>query len=151
MEIFILGLILLLIYVVRVYNRLKPKDVAIHEAGSNVDVILQKRTVIIDRLNAIVNTYENYEKDIVYKLSNDMTPTTDTRLSINRLYDVYPDLKLNDAFFNQMQQLYEIESERQKVLNQFNFVVKLFNEDTTQFPTLLVSNLINLGPRPFFR
>ena len=150
MEILILIIILLTWGLIKTYNLIKPTEIAIDEAQSNITVILQKRTSILDKLNEIVNSYSKYEKDIVEKLSSDMTPTKDSTFNINRLYDVYPDLKLNTTFETQIDRLYEIETERQNALNRFNSTVRTYNELVNSFPKNVFSKVLSFQSKPFF-
>lgn len=150
MEITLLILVLLIWGLIKSYNQIKPTEIAVNEADSNVAVILQKRNVILDKLNEIVNSYSKYEKDIVEKLSSDMTPSKDSTFNINRLYDVYPDLKLNSTFENQVEKLYQVETERQNALNNFNSNVRVYNELVMSFPKNVFCLILSFQPRPFF-
>ncbi len=150
MEILFLILGLLTWGLIRTYNLIKPTEIAVNESHSNVLVILQKRTVILEKLNEIVNSYSEYEKNIVQTLSSDMTPKDNTMMNINRLYDVYPDLKLNNTFETQVDRLYEVETERQTALNIFNYTVKVYNELVTSFPKNIFCKVLSFEYKPFF-
>ena len=146
----ILVFVLMVWYTIKVYNQIKPLDISVNEYDSNIKVVLEKRLVILDKLNDIVNSYSRYEKDIIEKLSDDMKASTNSTVAINRLSDVYPDLKLNETFLNQVENLYSIESEKQGVIEIYNNRVKRFNENVTSFPNIVFCSILSFKERKFF-
>ncbi len=143
-------LLIALYYLMKTYNVVKPLSIAVDESNSNVLVILEKRSSILNKLNEVVNSYSRYERDIVEKMSQDMTPTTNSVLTINRLYDAYPDLKLNAAFENQVEKLYQVETEKQNFLTTFNYTVRQYNEMSSLFPNNLACKILQFPQKPFF-
>lgn len=151
MGIIILIICIILWYTVKVYNEVKPLSIYINESESNIGVILKKREVLLDKLNEVVSTYSKYEKDIVEKMSNDMKNNKNSVLNVNRLYDAYPDLKLNQTFTDLIERLYNIETERQNVTEYYNRRVRDYNETVTSFPKILVCNFISFKEKDFFK
>ena len=150
MVLFVIILCVLFWYMIKVYNRVKPLEISINESESNIGIILKKREVILDKMNDIVNSYSKYEKDIVEKMSNDMKDGATSLLNLNRLYDAYPDLKLNDTFMDLMERLYNIETERQNTIKYYNSNVRDYNEAVTSFPALIICNMISFKEKTFF-
>jgi len=147
---FLLVIALVFWYTIRVYNTVKPLDIYVSESESNIRVVLEKRNSILDKLNEIVNSYSAYEKDIIERLSQDMRANTNSMFAINRLYDAYPDLKLNDTFSLQVEKLYDVESERQYMIEYCNKSIKKYNEAVTAFPEILVCSAISFKEKQFF-
>jgi len=141
---------LVLWFLVKTYNSAKPLDIMVSESESNIKVVLEKRITILDKLNDIVNSYSKYEKDIIEKLSDDMKGNTNSMFAINRLYDAYPDLKLNETFSDQVDRLYIIETERQDIIEYYNNRVKKYNELVTSFPTILFCKVLSFDEKKFF-
>jgi len=137
-------------YTAKIYNQVKPLEISVNEYDSNIKVVLEKRTVILDKLNDIVNSYSRYEKDIIEKLSDDMKANTNSTIAINRLSDVYPDLKLNDTFLNQVENLYSIESEKQGIIEVYNNRIKKYNEKVTSFPGIMFCSILSFNEKKFF-
>ena len=146
----ILFIVITVWYTIKVYNQIKPLDISVNEYDSNIKVVLEKRLVILDKLNDIVNSYSQYEKDIIEKLSDDMKANTNSTVAINRLSDVYPDLKLNDTFLNQVENLYLIESEKQGTIEVYNNRVKKYNERVTCFPEIMFCSVLSFKEKKFF-
>jgi LemA protein len=148
--IYLLIIGLLCWYTIKVYNRVKPLEISIGESLSNIGIINQKRQTIINKLNEIVSSYSRYEKGIIEGLSSDMKNNGNSTFNINRLYDAYPDLKLNETFSDLMDRLYSIESERQNIIEYYNNRIKNYNREVTSFPALLVCNAISFREKTFF-
>jgi len=148
--ILIIVTIIILWSTVVIYNRIRPLEIDISRSYSNVKVILEKRSAILDKLNDIVNQYTKYERNIVEKMSKDMTPTTDTSLYLNRLENAYPDLKLNTTFLDLGDKLYLIESEKQDKLETYNNVLGYYNSEVTQFPTIIFCNVLGFTRKDFY-
>lgn len=142
--------VLVLWYTVKVYNNVKPLQISVNESESNIGIINQKRESILNKLNEIASSYGRYEKGIIEGLSNDMKNNGNSMFAINRLYDAYPDLKLNETFSDLVERLYTIESERQGVIEYYNSRVKYYNEEVTSFPAILVCQMISFKEKRFF-
>ena len=150
MALFFLIISVLTWYFIKTYILVKPLEISINESESNIKVILQKRLTIIDKLNHIVNSYSRYEKDIVQRLSEDMRGNSNNMFTINRLYDAYPELKLNDTFQDQIERLYSIETERQVSIEYFNNRVKSYNQSVTSFPAIIICSIMSFKEKQFF-
>lgn len=138
-------------YLIKTYNTVKPLDISVSESESNIGIVLKKREVILDKLNDVVNSYSKYEKNIIEKMSVDMKNTKSTLFNINRLYDAYPDLKLNDTFRDLVERLYNIETEKQNVIEYYNRTIRDYNETVTAFPTIIACRLISFKEKTFFK
>ena len=150
MGVLVIILGVLIWYTVKTYNTVKPLQISVSESESNIGILLQKRESIINKLNEIANSYTKYEKDIIERLSDDMKSNKDSMLTINRLYDAYPDLKLNQTFSELVDRLYTIESERQQTIEYYNSRVRYYNEAVTSFPAILICLMISFKEKTFF-
>lgn len=150
MVILLISTIVFLWYVVKVYNNVKPLEISVSESESNIGIVNKKRESILSKLNEIASTYSRYEKGIVENLSNDMKNNGNSTFMVNRLYDAYPDLKLNDTFSDLVNKLYTIESERQTIIEYYNNRIKKYNNEVTSFPAILVCSMISFKEKSFF-
>lgn len=150
MEILIIIALIFGWYVIKTYNNVKPLDISVSECESNIRIVLKKREVILDKLNDVVNSYSKYEKNIVEKLSDDMKANSNSIVNLNRLYDAYPELKLNETFSDLVERLYRIESERQGTIEYYNTRVRYYNEAVTSFPAIIVCSMISFKEKTFF-
>lgn len=151
MGILIIITIIIFWYIIKVYNNVKPLEISVSESESNIGVVLKKREVILDKLNDVVNSYSKYEKDIVERMSSDMMASTNSMVAINRLYDAYPDLKLNETFSDLVDRLYAIETERQGIIERYNNKVRYYNEAVTSFPAIMACHVISFKEKTFFK
>lgn len=150
MVIVLLLSILIIWYIIKTYNIVKPLEILIKEADSNIGILMSKRDFVLKRMDEIVKTYSTYEKSIIERLSNDMKPKSSVFMNINRLYDAYPELKLNDAFTSLANKLFSIENERQNVAEYYNVKVKNYNEFVTSFPAIVPCKLMSFSEKKFF-
>lgn len=150
MGILVIVIGVILWYTIKVYNNVKPLQIYVNESESNIGIIHQKRESILTKLNEIVSSYSKYEKGIIENLSMDMKGNGNPMFTINRLYDAYPDLKLNQTFSDLVERLYNIESERQGIIEFYNSRVKDYNEKVTSFPEILVCSMISFKEKKFF-
>lgn len=150
MVIVIISLILITWYVIKTYNIVKPLQISIEESDSNIGILMSKRDFVLKRMDDIVKTYSSYEKGIIERLSNDMKPKNNIFMNINRLYDAYPELKLNDAFTGLANKLFSIENERQSVTEYYNVRVKKYNEFVTSFPAIIPCLIMSFREKNFF-
>lgn len=146
----ICGLLIVLWYMVKTYNQAKPLSIQVNESIANIDVIHQKRLNILSKLDSIVEMYSTYEKNIMDKISNDMKNDPSLSFNISRLSDAYPDLKLNHTFSEQIDRLYEIESERQDMVTICNSNIKEFNSTVTNFPSIIICKILGFKEKTFF-
>ena len=71
--------------------------------------------------------------------------------NINRLSDAYPDLKLNHTFSEQIEKLYEIETERQDMVTICNSNIREYNYKVTNFPSIIVCKILGFKEIVFFK
>lgn len=148
--IFLLVFIVMVWYLIKTYNQIKPLDNVIAEYGSNIKVVIEKRNTIVASLNNVVNSYSDYEKNLFEKISEDMKPTVSTNILISRLSGLYPELKANDNYRALVDGLYSVESERQSMIELYNNKVKLFNNTVTSFPEIVFCSLLSFREKPYY-
>ena len=157
----VLGVALLvLIYLVIIYNRLVRLRALVKEAWSGITVQLRRRADLIPNLVSTVEGYASHEREVLDAVTAhrsdpvaargvDATAKADAQFSgiLGRLVAVaeaYPDLKA-DANFRQLQdQLAEIEEELSGARRYYNATVRDLNTRIQSFPDVLLA-----GPAGF--
>src|SRR3982751_6918881 len=122
----VLGLIvLLLLYVISIYNRLVRLRALVKEAFSGITVQLRRRADLIPNLVETVQDYATHEREVFQQVTEaraatvkagsvEATAQADAQMTglIGRLFAVaeaYPDLKANQNFLQLQDQLASIE------------------------------------------
>lgn len=152
----ILGVVvLLLFYLVVIYNGLVRLRALVREAWSGITVQLRRRADLIPNLVATVEGYATHERtlldqvtarraDAVNAKGVDATAKADAQFSgmIGKLIAVaeaYPELKA-DANFRQLQdELSEIEEELSGARRYYNATVRDLNTSVQSFPNVLIA------------
>lgn len=144
----LLAVIGLLAYCVSIYNVVQRLINIIPEVASNIAVLVRKRTDLISKLIAIVDSYGLHEKGIDVKIAGEFGGSAGSNQSrgvIERLASLrmaFPELKADSLYDNLMQQLSQVETDIAARREQYNSTVRAYNTSISQFPdSLLLSRL----------
>jgi len=167
------GIIILLIavvvvaYLIIVYNGLVKKRVRCEEGWSDIDVQLKRRYDLIPNLVESVKGYAKHEKDVLENVTkarnsameNHGTPA-EHAVSENQLKDAlkslfavaesYPDLKANQNFLDLQAQLADTEDKIQASRRFYNGTVRDFNTAVQVFPTSIIAGIFGFQKKEFF-
>jgi len=147
--------VLLLLYVVVIYNRLVRLRALVREGWAGIDVQLRRRADLVPNLVSTVKGYASHERELLEAVTvhrNDAvaangvgaTAQADAQLSgmlgrIFALSEAYPDLKA-DANFRQLQEeLADTEDELAGARRYYNATVRDLNTRIESFPDALIA------------
>jgi LemA protein len=159
-----IGLIVLVAYVVGVYNMLVRLFNNIDKAWSNIDVILKQRHDELPKLVEVCNSYMIHERETLESVTKARTAYS-TGLNIDdkaqaenqivgalgKLFAVaeqYPDLKANQEFLAVQQRISALESTIADRREFYNDSVNLYNIAIQQIPTFWVAQEVGYSARP---
>jgi LemA protein len=159
-----IGVIVLVAYVVGVYNMLVRLANNIDKAWSNIDVILKQRHDELPKLVEVCNSYMIHERETLESVTKARTAYS-TGLNIDdkaqaenqivgalgKLFAVaeqYPDLKANQEFLAVQQRISALESTVADRREFYNDSVNLYNIAIEQIPTLWVAQEVGYSARP---
>ena len=159
-----IGLIVLVAYVVGVYNMLVRLFNNIDKAWSNIDVILKQRHDELPKLVEVCNSYMLHERETLESVTKARTAYS-TGLNIDdkaqaenqivgalgKLFAVaeqYPDLKANQEFLALQQRISALESTIADRREFYNDSVNLYNIAIEQIPTIWVAQEVGYNARP---
>lgn len=162
-----LGVVVVLVgFVISLYNRLVKLNVNVEESFSSMDVYLKKRYDLIPNLVETVKGYASHEKETlerVIRARNSAMSATDPGevmnannqlamglKSIFALAESYPELKANEGFVNLQNQLAKIEEDISNARLYYNGNVKIFNKTIVVFPNVIIANMMGFEKKPFF-
>lgn len=166
MALLIVSLLLLLVigFIVLVYNRLVKAKNIVNEAFSGIDVQLQKRFELIPNIVKAVKGYNQYEADTLQKVvekrnpsgknvdqaaENDKAVTQQLRHFKIQVED-YPDLKSSEQFLKLMDQLSKVENELAMSRRYYNGTARVFNTQLQVFPNNLMASIFGFKEVPFY-
>ncbi|PYX61467.1 MAG: hypothetical protein DMG73_03490 [Acidobacteria bacterium] len=158
--------VLILGFVIGMYNSLVQLRVRADSAWSDIDVQLKRRHDLIPNLVETVKGYAAHEKgtfeNIAKFRSQAMQASTpaDKAAAENRLTGAlkslfavaenYPELKASEEFTQLQNSLSQTEDAIQNSRRYYNAVVRDFNTKIQSFPTNILAGMFGFQPRQFF-
>ena len=158
--------VVLVLFVIVVYNRLVTLRNYVKEAFSTMDVYLKKRWDLVPNLIEIVKAYAGYEKSLLEDVAklrsgnySDMSDNdkidTNKKLgeSLSQIIAVvenYPDLKANEHYTKLMAELTSIENDIANSRKYYNGCVRILNNTAEIFPTRLIAGLFGIKSAKMF-
>lgn len=161
------GVILLIIlYIVSVYNRLVRLRNTVEESFSTMDVYMKKRYDLIPNIVSTVKGYTKHESETLEKVikarnqalsagsveeqvasENHLNATLKTLFALT---ESYPELKANTNFLDLQDQLKSIEGEIAQSRKYYNACVREFNNVIEVFPSNFVARRFHFTRKPSF-
>ncbi|MBN2016310.1 LemA family protein [Candidatus Dojkabacteria bacterium] len=159
-------LVVVIGYLISVYNGLVKLRVLVEEAWSGIDVQLKRRYDLIPNLVETVKGYAKHEKKLFEKVTELRTAAmsakgpeeigkadaelANTLKTVFAVAENYPELKANENFMKLQDELSSIEEEVQGARRYYNGAVRDFNMKLQVFPTNLIAGLLGFKAREFF-
>ena len=159
--------VVLLLYLVGIYNRLVRLRALVKEGFSGITVQLRRRADLIPNLVETVQGYATHEREVFEEVSKARaasvnagsvaaTAQADATLTgmLGRLFAVaeaYPELKANTNFLQLQDQLANIEGELQSARRYYNATVRDLNSTIQSFPPVLIARPMGFTEEPFYQ
>ncbi|MBI5816705.1 MAG: LemA family protein [Nitrospinae bacterium] len=160
-------IVLLLLWVVGIYNSLVALRARVKNAWSQIDVQLKRRYDLIPNLVETVKDYMSYEQETLTKVvqarAEAMKATgmvdkaqkegmlTEALKSLFALSENYPDLKANQNVTSLMEELASTENKIAFSRQFYNDSVMELNVRCETFPSNIVANSFGFGHEEFFK
>ncbi len=165
--IFIAIVVVLLLWVVSVYNGLIKERMKVKNSWSQIDVQLQRRFDLIPNLVETVKGYMQHESDVLTKvtelrtswanaktvkekaeLDNQLSESLKTIMAVS---ENYPDLKANTSFT-------ELQEELRNTENKISYSRQFYNDSVTRYnikvqtvPSNIIAGLFHFELEEFFK
>ena len=158
--------VLVVLYVVGIYNGLASLRVKVKEAWSGIDVQLKRRIDLIPNLVETVKAYAKHEKEVFESVTQarsalmsagshkdalqaDAQLTTALK-SLFAVAEAYPELKAQEGFINLQNELSDTESKIAYSRQFYNSVVRDMNSKIVTFPGNVFANMFGFKQEEFF-
>jgi len=158
----VFGIIVILVYVVGIYNTLVRLSNHIDKAWSNIDVILKQRHDELPKLVQVCNSYMTHERETLESVTNarsaysrstnvDEKAKAENQLTraLGKLFAVaeqYPDLKANQNMMQLTEELTSTENRIAFARQAYNDSVMSYNNRREVFPSSIVAGMFNFVP-----
>jgi len=163
----VLGIVVVIVlWLIAVYNGLIKLRNRTDEAWSDIDVQLKRRYDLIPNLVSTVKGYATYERELLEKVTQARTAAmgaqapgdkaeaenmlTGALKSLFAVAENYPELKANTNFLELQRELSDTENKIQAARRFYNGNVRDFNTKIQVFPNNLVAGILSFGKRDFF-
>ncbi|MBT7553052.1 LemA family protein [bacterium] len=164
--ILIIAVVVILGWLIAVYNGLIRLKNRVSEAWSDIDVQLKRRYDLIPNLMETVKGYMKHEEGVLTKVTearaNAMNATgteakgkaenmlSETLKSLFAVAESYPDLKASQNFLQLQDEISDTENKIQASRRFYNGQVRDFNTKTQVFPNNLIANMLGFKDFEFF-
>lgn len=158
--------VVLVLWVVGIYNNLVTLRNNRENAFANIDVQLKMRHDIIPQLVATVKGYAQHESTTLDKVTAArtaaMSATTindkisaeselaNAMLNLRAVAEAYPDLKANQNFLQLQTEISDIENKLAASRRYFNSTTKELNTSVQKFPAVLLAGMFGFHTEPLF-
>ena len=151
-------LLVLVVYVIQIYNRLVSLKHAVSKSWSNIDVLLKQRHDELPKLVEVCKQYMEYEQGTLEKVMKARSQVAQAREggnmtalgaaesqlrvglgSLFALAEAYPELKANTTFQHLQDRITALENSIADRREFYNESVNLNNVRIEQFPDVLVA------------
>ena len=159
-------LILLIIFLIGLYNTLIRLRNQVDNAWSQIDVQLKRRHDLIPNLVETAKGYMQHERGTfeaitqarsqamgaksVSEASKAEGALAEALSKFMLVVENYPDLKANQNFLSVQEELTSTENKISFARQSYNDQVLFFNNKIQMFPSNIVANMFNFGKRDFF-
>lgn len=161
----VIGLVLVF-WVIALYNGLARARIRVKEAWSGIDVQLKRRSSLIPNLVETVKGYAAHEKETLENviraramLDRAQTPgqaaqadnmLTGALRSLFAVAEAYPDLKANQNFLELQRELTDTEDKIAYARQFYNANVRTYNEKVATIPSSIIAGMFNFEPAEFY-
>ena len=159
-------IILVIMFVIGLYNGLVKKRINCENGWSQVDVQLKRRYDLIPNLVNTVKGYASHESETLENVVKarqqaiDATSMADQSMAENMLTgalgkifalaEAYPDLKANQNFAELQEELVSTENKISFSRQHYNNTVSQYNAACEMFPSSIIAGMFNFDKRDFF-
>lgn len=159
-------ILLIVIFLVGLYNKLASQKVVVEEAASDIETFLKQRYDMIPNLVEIVKGYAKHEKETFAEvtglrskamsagsLEEKMELEGQLEKGLSKIFAIaenYPELKANENFIQLQQTLESLENDIQKSRRYYNGAARDFNTMIVVFPNSIIANMFNFKKVAFF-
>jgi LemA protein len=158
--------VILVVYIISMYNSLVGLRNQVKNAWSQIDVQLKRRHDLIPNLIETVKGYMNHERttleNITNARANALTASTVTEKAkaenqltdaiskFNLVVENYPDLKANQNFLALQEELTSTENKISFSRQNYNDQVLFYNNKIQMFPSNIMAGMFNFKEEVFF-
>lgn len=163
MEILLIIVLILIIYIISIYNKFVQVKNKVEEALSGIDIALARRYATLTNTVEVVKGYVKHEKEVLLKaVELRQNPTMKDRVMVDEnqsqaitqlfaLQESYPELKANEQFLALQDTIRDLEEHLAASRRMYNSNVSIYNNLVLSFPSNLIGNMMNAQKQEYFQ
>ena len=160
MGIFLLIVLVLVVWFVLIYNKLRALSEVAKGARSNILAATRKRLDLAKRISDVASAYAGHEKLTQITVSESMTNIADTQNANQKVNQVmgqvsalavaYPELKANTTYEQLMNQWHDLENDIHANREHYNATATHYNAYQGALPQVLFAKTVGFGPAAYY-
>jgi hypothetical protein len=141
------------------YNKLRGLSENIREAWSNIGVVGKKQVSLINQLIDVVKGYQESEKLVMLKVSEDVSTANAVAsmqhqaglvmTSVSSLAQKFPELKSNGQYMRLIDSIQKCEEQLESARQSYNGMVKQYNTHRSSIPHVFYANALKFQKAPY--
>lgn len=141
------------------YNKLRGSSENIREAWSNIGVVGKKQVSLINQLIDVVKGYQESEKLVMLKVSEDVSTANAVAsmqqqsglvmTSVSSLAQKFPELKSNEQYMRLIDSIQKCEEQLESARQGYNAMVKHYNTYRSSIPHVFYANALRFHKAPY--
>jgi hypothetical protein len=164
---FVIGMVQFLLFVAVVlaviaflgYNKLRALSESIRECWSNIGVVGKKQASLVNQLIDVVKGYQESEKLVVLKVSDDMSSATQLAQmhqqsgmvlsAVGGMVQKFPELKSNQQYQRLIDSIQTCEAQLESSRQKYNAAVKAYNVERSSIPHVFYAATLGFKNAPY--
>lgn len=159
-------IVLIVIWIIKTYNKLVQLRNKVKDQWSQVDVQLKKRFDLIPNIVETVKGYAKHEKETLNAViearnsalsattpNDDMNANNQLSGALNKLFalsEAYPELKADSNFKDLQENLKDVEDKIAYARQFYNDTVLKYKNAIEMFPTVFIASMLGFKQEQFF-
>jgi len=141
------------------YNSLRPLAESVRESWSNIGVAGRKQASLINQLIDVVKGYQESEKLVMLKISDDMSTASSIAQmhqksgmvlsTINNMSRQFPELNSNQQYLRLIDSIQSCETQMENARQEHNKRVKEYNSKRSSIPSVFYAHTLGFKPAPY--
>lgn len=124
------------------YNRMKKHENQLDEIQAEVNNITSKMNILIGSMTQLLIQSTNYERSVIQQITSNFN-------NLMAVMNAFPQLNGNAVFIQNYSEKEKLEIELQLCLNNYNSIVKLYNDGVNTFPSMILAFIFRFKKRNF--
>lgn len=124
------------------YNRMKKLQNRLDELQAEAGNITSKMNILKAQMTQLLSQSTSYERSVINQITSGFP-------NLVAVMNAYPNLNGNRVFVQNYQEVEKLECELQRCINDYNAIVKEYNDGTNTFPSLILAGIFRFKKRNF--